>query len=140
MRRATHLAAALLLPLLAAGCGASATVEAFDQRIGTYLGRSEADLVSGLGLPSRTYDEPGGRRLLQYDFVSPAPGPPVVPMLGFGFGSFGGGVGVGTGLGFGFGGYGQAAVVDCSVVFELREGRVLSFNRRGENCTAPVSG
>jgi hypothetical protein len=138
MRRALRFSAVFLLAALVAGCAATSTEEAFDQRIATYVGRSEADLVNGLGVPGRAYDDPSGRRLLQYDFVSPAPGPAVVPMLGFGFGSFGSGVGIGTGLGFGFGGYGQAAVLDCSVIFELREGRILSFSRRGENCTAPV--
>ena len=106
-----------------------------------YLGRSEAELVGGLGVPSRTYDAPDGRRLLQYDFAGSAPRPSVVPSVGLGFGGFGGfggGVGIGTGLGLGFGGYGRPAVMDCSAIFEVRNGRVLTFSRRGEGCTAPV--
>jgi len=113
-------------------------VAGFDERMSTYVGRSELDLVSGLGVPSRVYDDPSGPRFLQYDFASPAPGPSVVPMLGFGFGSFGSGVGVGTGLGLGFGAYGAPGWLDCSVTFELRDGRVLGFSRRGEGCTAPA--
>ncbi|MFH5927556.1 hypothetical protein [Roseomonas xinghualingensis] len=135
-RRTTTL---ILLSALLSGCATASTEEAFDQRISTYVGRSEVDLVSGLGVPNRSYDAPTGLRLLQYDFVSPAQGPSIVPMLGLGFGSFGSGVGIGTGLGLGFSGYGQPAVVDCSVIFELREGRVEGFSRRGSGCIAPVS-
>ena len=104
-----------------------------------YIGRSEAELVGGLGVPSRTYDTPDGRRLLQYDFATPAPRPAVVPSLGFGIGGFGGGVGIGTGLGVALGGYGGSATADCSAIFELRDGRVLTFTRRGEGCTAPAA-
>lgn len=139
MRRTHHLSVLFLLALWGAGCTAASTVEAFDRRMATYLGRSEADLVGGLGVPSRTYDAPDGRRLLQYDFAGSAPRPSVVPSVGLGFGGFGGGVGIGTGLGLGFGGYGRPGVVDCSAIFELRDGRVLTFNRRGEGCTAPVA-
>jgi hypothetical protein len=128
----------LALVSLIAGCAPTATVEAFDQRIGTYVGHPEAEVIRGLGVPNRTYDDPSGRRLLQYDFLSPATGPSVVPTLGLGFGSFGGGVGIGTGLGLGFGSFGQPALLDCSVIFEIRDGRVQSFSRRGEGCTAPV--
>lgn len=139
MRRALHLSALCFLALWIAGCTATSTVEAFDQRMTAYLGRSEAELVGGLGVPSRVYDTPDGRRLLQYDFAGSAPRPSVVPSVGLGFGGFGGGVGIGTGLGLGFGGYGQPGVIDCSAVFELRDGRVLTFTRRGEGCTAPVA-
>ena len=141
MRRAPHLSALFLLALWIAGCTATSTVEAFDQWMAAYLGRSEADLVGGLGVPSRTYDAPDGRRLLQYDFAGSALRPSVVPSVGLGFGGFGGfggGVGIGTGLGLGFGGYGRPAVMDCSAIFEVRNGRVLTFSRRGEGCTAPV--
>ena len=133
------LGAAILLASLGAGCASTDTVEAFDQRVSTYVGRSEADVVGGLGVPSRTYDDPSGRRVLQYDFTSPASSPAVFPSLGLGFGSFGGGVGVGTGLGLGLGGFGQSSGQNCSLTFEVREGRVQSFNRRGDGCTAPVS-
>ena len=144
MRRAPHLSALFLLALWIAGCTATSTVEAFDQRMVAYLGRSETDLVGGLGVPSRTYDAPDGRRLLQYDFAGSAPRPSVVPSVGlgfgnFGFGGFGRGVGIGTGLGVTLGGYGQPATVDCAAIFEVRDGRVLTYTRRGEGCAAPVA-
>ena len=86
-------------------------------------------------MPSRTY-EVEGRRLLAFEFSGAASSPGIVPGLGLGLGvgSFGGGVGIGTGLGFGLGGYGAAPVATCSVTFELREGRVSGFDRRGEGC------
>ena len=144
MPRARRLSALLLLASLAAGCAAPATVEAFDRRMVLYVGRSETELVGGLGVPSRTYDTPDGRRLLQYDFADPAPRPAVVPSVGlgfgnFGFGGFGRGVGIGTGLGVTLGGYGQPATVDCAAIFEVRDGRVLTYTRRGEGCAAPVA-
>lgn len=139
MRRAHRFSTPFLLALLIAGCAATSTVEAFDQRMAAYVGRSEAELVGGLGVPNRTYDAPDGRRLLQYDFVNPAPRPAVVPSVGLGFGGFGGGLGIGTGLGLAFGGYGQTAATDCSAIFDVRAGRVLMFTRRGEGCTAPVA-
>src|SRR3954469_13644082 len=92
------------LALLGA-CGPTQTPQAFDQRMTSFIGQSEATLVAGLGVPTRTY-EADGRRLLQWDFVQPNPGPALYPSIGLGFGGFnfgrGGGsaVGVGTGLGF----------------------------------------
>ena len=132
MSLAMRAAAGSVLVLL--GACASGDPAEFDRRLTTYVGRPEADLISGLGVPSRTYDG-DGRRLLQYDFVQPAPGPGIVPSLGLGFGSFGfgSGVGVGTGLGFGFPAGG--APRGCSVVFETREGQVQGFNRNGPGCT-----
>lgn len=127
------------LALLGA-CGDSRTPQAFDQRMTSYVGRPEAELVAGLGVPTRTY-ESDGRRLLQWDFVQPASGPAVYPSIGLGFGSFGFGrgggsaVGLGTGLGFGPLG-GGASPRPCSVVFETRGGTVQGFNRNGPGCVA----
>ena len=128
------------IPRLAAlallGACASGTPEAFDQRMTTYVGRSEAELVAGLGVPSRSY-EADGRRLLQWDFLRQSPGPAIYPSIGLGFGSFGWGgrgVGVGTGLGAGLGG--ASPPRGCSVVFEVRQGTVQGFNRNGPGCIA----
>lgn len=126
------------LALLGA-CGTSQTPQAFDQRMTSFIGRPEAELVAGLGVPTRTY-EAEGRRLLQWDFVQPNPGPAVIPSIGLGVGGFsfgrggGTGVGVGTGLGFPLGG--AAPPRACSVVFETRGGVVQGFNRNGPGCVA----
>jgi hypothetical protein len=116
---------------LVAGC-ATGTTEEFDRRIATYVGRTEAEVVAGLGVPSRTY-EGDGRRLLQYEFARPSSAPAILPGIGIGFGS--GGVGIGTGLGVGFGGYGASADT-CVLVLESRDGRITSFNRQGRGCVA----
>ena len=58
MRRALRLSAPLLLASLLAGCAPTATVEAFDQRMTTYIGRSETELVGGLGVPSQEQGAP----------------------------------------------------------------------------------
>jgi hypothetical protein len=125
--------AAICLLLLPAAC-ASGSPEEFDRRMTAFVGRPEAELVSGLGVPNRTY-EAEGRRLLQYEFTRPSASPAVYPSIGLGFGSFGWGSGVGVGTGLGFGGYG-APPQTCAVVFETREGQVQGFNRRGEGCVA----
>jgi hypothetical protein len=122
---------ALLSLAMLAGC-ATGTTEDFDQRIASYVGRPEAEVVAGLGVPSRTY-EGDGRRLLQYEFVRPSSAPAFLPGVGIGFGS--GGVGIGTGLGFGFGGYGAPGNT-CVLVLESRAGRITSFNRQGRGCVA----
>ena len=48
----------------------------FDRRMSTYVGRLEAELVAGLGVPSRAH-EVEGRRLLAYEFSGAASSPGV---------------------------------------------------------------
>jgi hypothetical protein len=130
-RSITRLAALALV-----GACASRTPEAFDQRMTTYIGRPEAELVAGLGVPNRSYDAEG-RRLLQWDFVQPSSSPAIYPSIGLGFGSFGfgrSGMGVGTGLSVGLGG--ASAPQGCSVVFEIRDGTVQDFHNNGPGCVA----
>ena len=133
------LLAVLPLILAAAVACSNATPEAFDGRMAIYVGRPEADVVSSLGVPSRTY-EGDGRRLLQYEFARPSSSPVLFPSIGLGFGSGGwrgGGFGVGTGLGVGHGGYGAPA--GCVLVFESREGRITGFSRNGPGCVASAT-
>src|SRR5438105_4235630 len=129
-RQSRRLLAGLIL-LLTAACS-TGTVQEFDRRMTTYVGRPEADVVAGLGVPSRTYDG-DGRRLLQYEFIQPSRSPAIMPGIGFGFG--GAGFGIGTGLGLGFGGRPDG----CALVFETREGRVTSFNRNGPGCVSTAA-
>jgi hypothetical protein len=128
---------ALVVPLAAACAADTATTEAFDRRMGSYVGRSEAELVAGLGVPNRTYDAADGRRLLQYELYRPSSAPAVYPSIGFGFGSGGGGGGFSFGgVGLGFGLPAQSPVAPCTVVFELRGGYVAGLDRHGEGCVA----
>jgi hypothetical protein len=138
MPRTRHIIVALLPLALVAACSTGTTQE-FDRRIATYVGRPEADVVAGLGVPSRTYDG-DGRRLLQYEFTRPSSTPAILPSVGLGFGSggWGSGFGIGTGLGFGFGGYGTPAAT-CVLVFEARDGRITGFNRNGPGCVASAT-
>lgn len=128
----------LLILGLLAGC-ASASPEEFDRRMAGYVGRPEADLIAGLGVPQRTYDG-DGRRLLHYDLSRPSRSPAIWPSIGLGVGSggWGRGVGVGTGVGLGFGGYG-GGIEPCAVVFETRDGQVQGFNRNGPGSAIPAA-
>src|SRR5690349_11922448 len=131
MRGTVRFPCAVLVALVAA-CS-TGSPEEFDRRMATWVGHPEGDVVAALGVPSRTY-EGDGRRLLQYEFARPSSAPAIFPSIGLGFGTGGwSGVGFGTGVGLGFGGYG-AAPAGCLLVFEVREGRVTSFNRAGPGC------
>lgn len=111
--------ALLLLPLLA-GCATGPTLQ---QRLATFIGRSEGELVAELGVPVRSY-ETDGRRFLQFErertvavsqpdpFFYPGPyryrgwmAPPPA--------------------------YAQ---VRCDITFALRQQRVESFSLNGQAC------
>jgi hypothetical protein len=119
MRRAV-----LALPLLFAACATGPTLQ---QRLSTYVGRGEADLVAELGVPVRTY-EAEGRRFLQYEQRRTV----AISQPGYYGPAFGGP------WGYRRGGYWPApptyAVTGCDLTFALRDGRVESFTYRGEGC------
>ncbi len=115
--------ALLLLPLVLAACAQGPTL---DQRLSTFVGRSEGDLVAALGVPARTY-EADGRRFLQFENRrSIAISQPGLHQPFF-YGPYGPRWG-----------YVPAppayAVVGCDVTFALREARVESFSYRGQGC------
>lgn len=109
--------AAWLGPLLL--CAACATGPTLAQRLSVYIGRPEVDLVTGLGVPLRTYDG-DGRRFLEFEqqrlLSVPAP-------YGGGFG-WRGGLYAGT----------TYTTVTCGITFALRDGRAESFTFRGDGC------
>jgi hypothetical protein len=120
MRRAA--AAALLL------LGACATGPTLAQRLSTFVGRGEGDLVAELGVPVRTY-EAEGRRFLQYERRR--------SVLYPGYGGWGGPWGPGFGRYGGWGGWGAPPTVvvsECDITFALRGGRVEGFTMRGDAC------
>ena len=114
MRAVPTLASTLLGAALLAACAAGSPAD-FDRRMGTYVSGSEAQLVSALGVPHQVY-EVEGRRFLQYDFSRAASSPSISPSIGFGFGGAG------------------VPAEPCAVTFEVRDGRVLNFERQGEGC------
>ena len=126
--------AAFLALLLLAGC---ATEAAFDQRMGALVGMTESDLVRTIGVPDSAH-ESSQRRFLQYDRLGRGGGTVVQPSLGIGIG----GLSVSRGVGFGVGGglFGGPAFMSppplCSVTFELVNGIVASYTRRGDSCVA----
>lgn len=130
--RALSLGLPLMLGLLSA-CADTSSAD-FDRRMATFVAGPEVQLINGLGVPQNVY-ETDGRRFLQYDLGGYSRSPSVSPSIGLGFGSgsWGSGVGVGTGIGFGFGGNAYPPT-PCLVTFEVRDGRVLNFERRGDNC------
>jgi hypothetical protein len=97
-----------------------------------WIGHSEAELVAALGVPTRFYDAPGGRRFLAYDTQRSVP--VVMPSFGLGFGSGSGGwgswSGVGTGLGLSFGG----GAAPCTTTYEVQGGRVVTAGSAGPGC------
>ena len=120
MRRA--LLALLLLPPLLTACAQGPTLQ---QRLSTFVGQSEGDLVAQMGVPVRVH-EAEGRRFLQFEqrrtvaisepgFYRPHFGPwgprwayaPMPPSF---------------------------AVYGCDITFALRDGRVESFTFRGQGC------
>jgi hypothetical protein len=112
----------LAIPALLAACATGPTLE---QRLSTFVGRSEGDLVAALGVPNRTY-EVEGRRFLQFEQRRSI----AVSQPGFDRPFFGP-------YGYRYG-YVPAppayAVVGCDITFALRGSRVESFNFRGEGC------
>lgn len=127
---------ALAAAILALGLSACAvpTREAFDAQMASFIGRTEAELVSALGVPGRVH-EAGGLRFLEYERRRLV-GTPAGPV---GFGRFGGPFGWGYGPGYGYGyGYGGTYINtrECETTFTIRDGRVASFSRRGNDCRA----
>ena len=102
---------------------------------GAWVGRSEAELVSALGVPTRVH-ETEGRRFLAYDGYGAAQ-PVVVPSIGIGgfrsSGGWGSASGIGTGLGLSFGGLGGGGG-PCTTSYEVAEGRIVNAIRSGPGC------
>lgn len=123
-RRGAVAASALALGLCSC---AVPTREAFDAQMAAFVGRSEAELVSALGVPDRTH-EAGGLRFLEYErrrLVGTPAG------TAAGFGRFGWPYGYGLGYGGTF-----VDTRECDTTFTLRGGRVERFSRRGNDCRA----
>jgi hypothetical protein len=122
------------LPLLPLALLAACASEPPAPPSGAWIGRSEAELVGALGVPTRVY-EAGGSRFLAYERAGTA-APAVVPSFGFGVGRASGGwgsaTGFGTGLGLSFGPFGAAG--PCTTSYELRDGRVVNALRQGPGC------
>jgi hypothetical protein len=116
------LRAILLLPLLLAAC---AQGPGLSERLSTWVGRSEGDLVAEFGVPVRTY-EVEGRRFLQYEqrrtvaLSQPGFDRPYFTPWGPRFGYFPAPPAYAT--------YG------CDLTFAIRAGRVENFSFRGEGC------
>lgn len=119
----------LLLPLLAA-----CSNEPPAPMAAAWVGRSEAELVSTLGVPSRVH-EIEGRRFLAYE-GSGAAHPVVTPSIGIGIGTFsgrwGGGTAIGSGAGVSFGPFGSQG--PCTTSYEVQDGRIVSATRQGAGC------
>ena len=111
-----------LTALVLAACAQGPTLE---QRLSTYVNRTEGELVAELGVPVRTYDVEG-RRFLQYEqrrtVAYSEPGyyrpwfSPWGPQMGY------------------WPAPTTYAVVGCDITFALRQGRVESFSFRGQGC------
>jgi hypothetical protein len=113
------------LPLLAllAACAQGPTLE---QRLSTFVGRPEGDLVAALGVPVRVH-EADGRRFLQFEQRRTVPVAPPSPFLGYGYGPWGPSFGYWPAVP-------TVADLRCEQTFAIRNGRVESFSFRGDGC------
>jgi hypothetical protein len=118
MRRVLPLALLLL-----SGCATGPTLA---ERLSTYVGRSEGDLVAELGVPVRVH-EAEGRRFLAFERRRTV----AYREPGFDRPFFYGPFGPRWGYLPGPTGY---AVLGCDITFALRRGVVESFSLRGEAC------
>lgn len=116
IRRSLPLLVVLLLAACAQGPG-------LQERLSTWVGRSEGDLVAEFGVPVRTY-EADGRRFLQYEsrrtVARPGFDGPIMTPWGPRYGYFPPPPSYVT--------YG------CDLTFAIREARVESFSFRGQGC------
>lgn len=113
----------ILAPAFLAACAQGPTL---DQRLSTFIGRSELDLVSALGVPARSHTV-DGVRFLAFESQRTIALPSGT--------AWGGGPGGPWGPGWGWGWNSNSyAVVNCDVTFALRNERVESFTYRGEGC------
>ncbi|WP_426959307.1 hypothetical protein [Muricoccus radiodurans] len=117
--------ALLLAPLLLAACATGPTLP---ERLATYVGRSEAELVGSLGVPVRTYDA-GGQRFLQFEERRNVAMPGDTFLYGRGL--YGARAWVGSPAAY--------VPVQCDLTFALRAGRVEGFSYRGDGCPAHAS-
>ena len=114
---------ALALLVMLAGCAQGPSLQ---QRLGSFVGLPEGDLVAALGVPTRIH-EADGRRFLQYEERRTVALPSSPIMSPYGYGRFG--------PRYGYWPQPQGyAVTSCDVTFSLREGRVESFTARGNGC------
>ena len=109
---------ALLVAVLLAGC-ASHALEQRQAYLQTLVGRSEADVVRALGVPTRTF-EAGGVRFLAYDQSRLQVIPGYAPW--------------GWGWGWGYATPPEVYQLTCETTFEILQGKVASFTLRGNAC------
>ena len=110
----------LLVALPLAACAQGPTMQ---ERLQVYVGNSELELVTALGVPVRTY-EVEGRRFLQYEQRRTAYYQDPGPYRPYGFWA----------PRAGWPGPVLPATIECDVTFELRDGRVQGFSYRGQGC------
>ncbi|MBO1074087.1 hypothetical protein [Roseomonas marmotae] len=113
-----RMAMALICPLMLGACAMGPTLE---QQLATYVGRSETELVAGLGVPVRSY-ETGGLLFLQFVRQSAVPVEQPQPF-------FYGPYRYGPWLN-----YTSYVEVRCDITFALRDRRVESFTLNGQGC------
>jgi hypothetical protein len=124
----------LLLPLVA--LTACATGPGLQSRMASYTGASEQTLVEQLGVPDKQVTV-NGVQYLAYDHrdIDVEPGF-IGPIYGTGFydGPFYGG-GFGPGPFFDAGIPSRVNEIACETTFKLRDGKVISFTLRGDDCS-----
>jgi hypothetical protein len=93
------------------------TRAAFDAQMGAFIGRPEVDVIMALGVPTRSADA-GGLHFIEYDRSRVVSWPGTNRYWGSPY----------------FGDY--VETLECRLTFTLRDGRVVHFDSRGNDCIA----
>lgn len=114
------------------------TTEGYRQKMGSYVGASEAELIDAFGVPSDSYELDNGTKVLQYNYSQQSF--VADPAFGSSFGHY-------AGRRHGYSNYTSAYVPlsppqrvvtsSCQTLFKLnRKRQVIDFGFKGNSCLA----
>lgn len=121
-------AATFAMALLA--LAACATAEKYEAILDTWVGSSEASLVSSWGPPANVYEAPDGTRILTYNSARnvyiPGQAPNYTTTV-IGNTAYTNAVGGRAPMSFG---------MSCATSFTVRKGKIITWRYQGNDCTA----
>jgi hypothetical protein len=134
MRKHWLVGASLVAALTVLGC---ASFEAYEKLLGTWLGDTEANLVSKWGPPQNVYVSPDGNRILTYysqrTIVLPGYTAPTTTYLS---GTNYGGTFSGTATSYNYSTPPMVLDMKCQTNFTVRQAQIVSWSYNGNDCKA----